>query len=99
MTEKDFIDGNLKDGSDVTFLVFRASWCGQCKVLLPVLEALSKEHGFSVFSFDVDDEPELADEFSISTVPSLFIYKGKERVRNIRGSRSKSELERILGEI
>lgn len=62
---------------------FWASWCGPCRMMAPVVDALpEKVEGLKVCKVNVDEEPELADEFAIDMIPALlFIKDGKEAGR------------------
>ena len=56
---------------------FWAEWCGPCRMLAPVMEALSEEmEGKAEFvKIDVDDNPELAREYSIMSIPCVMVFK------------------------
>ena len=57
---------------------FWAEWCGPCRMLAPVMEALSEElEGKAEFvKIDVDDNPDLAREYSIMSIPCVMVFKG-----------------------
>mgnify|MGYP002869565991 CR=1 FL=1 len=63
--------------ADVAVVDFNATWCGPCKMLAPVLEAVSEELGDQVkfYGVDVDDNPELAGEYRVMSVPCLVLMK------------------------
>ena len=56
---------------------FNATWCGPCRMLAPVLEEISEQYEgkVSFYSVDVDDSPELATEYRVSSVPCLVLLK------------------------
>jgi thioredoxin 1 len=66
--------------------------CPPCRRLLPILEGLSNE-GIPVFKATIEDEPELAQHYGISALPTLVLFKGGEVVDRLVGLTSK---ERIL---
>jgi len=68
--------------ADVAVVDFNATWCGPCKMLAPVLEAVSEELGSQVsfYGVDVDECPELAGEYRVQSVPCLVMMKKGELV-------------------
>ena len=56
---------------------FNATWCGPCRMLAPVVESVSEKLGDKVnfYNVDVDEAPELAAKFGISSVPCLVLLK------------------------
>ena len=77
-------------------LDFYATWCGPCKMLAPVLEELSNEIGFNLIKIDVDTFNDLAREYKVMSIPSVFIYKDGELLNNFVGFRNKEELKEEL---
>ena len=65
-------------GKDVAVLDFSAKWCGPCKMLAPVMDHAS------FYAIDVDENPALAMEYRVSSIPCIVILKGgKEAARDI----------------
>ncbi len=77
---------------------FYADWCGPCRMLRPTLEALSEERADVKFAaINIDENPDLADEFDISSIPCVILFKnGAEADRSI-GLVPKEALEDFLG--
>ena len=93
-----FEDEVLK--SDKKVLVdFNADWCGPCKMLKPIIEEISNENdNIKIISVNIDKEDELAEEYNVSSIPCLILFKnGKEIKRNV-GFISKDDIESIIGE-
>ncbi|MBR3947853.1 MAG: thioredoxin [Clostridia bacterium] len=92
LTSENFENEVLK--SDKNVLVdFWASWCGPCKMLAPTIEAIAEEnHSFKVGKVNVDDEPDLAEAFGISSIPTLILFKDGKAADMMVGLRSKDEI-------
>ena len=75
LTKENFIDEVM--GASVPVLIdFYADWCGPCKMLAPTLESLSeKREDIKICKINVDDEPELAQTFDVSVIPTLVAMK------------------------
>ena len=76
---------------------FNADWCGPCKMLKPILDAVAKENDdVKIVSINIDDEDELAEKYNIISIPCLVLFEnGKETKRNV-GLISKSDVESII---
>ena len=92
LTSENFENEVLK--SDKNVLVdFWASWCGPCKMLAPTIEAIAEEYdSFKVGKVNVDDEPDLAEAFGISSIPTLILFKDGKAAYMLVGLRSKDEI-------
>ncbi len=68
---------------------FSATWCGPCRMMAPVLEDLSEKMGGKAefFNLDVDEAPEVAAMFGISSIPCLVLLKNGEAVSRSIGFR------------
>ena len=73
---------------------FSATWCGPCRMLAPVLEDVSEKYAGKVgfYSVDVDESPELAVQYRISSVPCLVLLKNGEFADQIVGFRPEPQL-------
>lgn len=64
---------------------FYANWCGPCKMLRPILEEISDDRqDVKVVSIDIDEEDELAEEYEVSAIPCVVLFKnGAEADRSV----------------
>jgi thioredoxin 1 len=74
---------------------FWAEWCGPCKVLGPIVTELAKEYEgkLVVAKVNVDDEPELAQQYGIMSIPTMKFFKAGKIVGEIVGAAPKSSIE------
>jgi len=72
--------------SDVPVLAdFNAGWCGPCKAMKPMLDELAESAAYKIVSIDIDEEDELAEEYDVSSIPCLVVFKGGEEVNRSVG--------------
>lgn len=86
--------------SDKTVVLdFWAPWCGPCRMVGPVIEELSQEcTGIKFAKLNVDEETEIAEQYSIMSIPTLILFKNGEVVKRLRGARGKEELKEWIEE-
>lgn len=73
---------------------FWAPWCGPCKMIAPVLEELDQELGdkLKIVKVNVDENPEVASEYGVMSIPTLFLFKENEVVEKWVGFQPKEAL-------
>lgn len=81
---------NIESLEGIYLLDFYADWCGPCKMLGPVLETLEN---VNVIKINVDEQPELAKNYKVMSIPNMFIIKNGQPVKQLIGFRSKEEIE------
>ena len=81
-------------GSDRPVLIdFYADWCGPCRMVGPIVEEIAEEHPeYKVCKVNVDEEQELAAEFGVMSIPSLFVMKNGEIVNRVMGAQPKARI-------
>lgn len=84
--------------SEIPVLVdFWAEWCGPCRMVLPIVEELSGElTDVKIGKVNVDEQPELAMEYKIMTIPTLMVFKNGEVANKAIGAMSKAEILELL---
>lgn len=80
-------------------LDFWAPWCGPCRMVGPIIEELSGdlEGKAKVGKINVDEEPELAQAFGVSSIPTLVVMQDGKVVNSAVGLRRKNDLRVMLG--
>ena len=76
---------------------FWAPWCGPCRMVLPLVEEIAEERDdIKVVKINVDEEPDLASQFQIMSIPTLMVVKDGEVVSKVMGARPKAQINAML---
>jgi thioredoxin 1 len=97
VTDATFQDDVLN--SEKTILVdFWAEWCGPCRAVGPILDQIAAEHSekIEVVKLNVDENPQTAAKYQITSIPAMKVYKGGEVVKTVIGAKPKPALEADL---
>ena len=78
---------NVEENQGVVVVDFFATWCGPCKMLAPVFEQAGEEmqNDATFLKVDIDESLELAQQFKISTVPTVMVFKNGKPVDSLVG--------------
>ncbi|HEY4224502.1 MAG TPA: thioredoxin [Pseudolysinimonas sp.] len=101
---KDVTDATFQSevlDSEKTIMVdFWAEWCGPCRAVGPILDQIASEHSdkLSIVKLNVDDNPETAMKYGITSIPAMKVYRGGEVVKTVIGAKPKPALEADLAE-
>ncbi len=76
---------------------FFASWCGPCRMVSPIVDEIAEEHPeFVVAKVNVDENPELAGEFGVMSIPTLVVIKDGKVINQSAGARPKAQILAML---
>ena len=94
---KENFESKVLNEKKTVLLDFFAVWCGPCQMLSPIVDEIGEEKSdIVVGKINVDDQPELANAFGVSSIPTLVVIKdGKETARSV-GLRSKEQVLSLL---
>ena len=79
---------------------FWAEWCGPCKMLAPILDEVAGENAdkITVAKVNVDENPDLARQFDIMSIPTLIVFKDGQPAHRFQGASGKAGLLEKLGD-
>ena len=93
LTDNQFSENVLKS-KGLVLVDFWAEWCGPCRQLGPILEAIDEEMGndVKIYKMNVDDSPETASQFGIRSIPTMFLFKDGKQVDTKVGLNTQSTI-------
>lgn len=99
VTDSSF-SADVLDSEKPVLVDFWATWCGPCRMIAPVLEQISNEKSASltIAKLDIDENPQIAQDFKIMSVPTMILFKDGKPVKQIVGAQSKTKLLQVLEE-
>jgi thioredoxin 1 len=83
-----------EDVLDKEFAVvdFYADWCGPCRVITPFLEEIKNELGVEIVKVNLDESPNLANEYNVMSIPTLVVFKKGQKISANVGAASKARI-------
>jgi len=77
---------------------FWAVWCGPCQMVAPIVEELAQEYGdkLKVTKLNTDENPEIAGQYQIMSIPTIMFFKGGQVVEKLIGARPKRQFKEII---
>lgn len=97
----EFTDTNFESevlqSSEPVLVDFWAPWCGPCRMIAPVVEELATENsGVKIGKVNIDESPAAAQQYGVSSIPTLMIFKNGEIVDRFVGVKPKNQLQAAL---
>lgn len=81
----------------IVMVDFWAAWCGPCKMLSPIVDQIAEEHPeIKVCKVNIDEEPSLAIDYKVMSIPTLLVFKNGEKINMSIGVQSKSDIEAMF---
>ncbi len=94
---KENFQAEVMQSDKVVLLDFWASWCGPCKMLMPIIDQVSSEvTDKKICKINVDEQPELASQFGIMSIPTLVVIKNGVEVNRTMGVQPKDSILKLL---
>lgn len=97
LTNADF-ESKVINSSGITIVDFWAQWCGPCRMVSPIMEELSEKYKgkIKVGKVNIDEEGELAAEFSIVSIPTVMLFKNGKIEERLTGAYSIDDYEDMI---
>ncbi|MBQ8387685.1 MAG: thioredoxin [Clostridia bacterium] len=88
---------SLKNESRTVLIDFYADWCGPCRMVSPIVDEIAAERSdLLVCKVNVDNEPELAAQFGVFSIPTLAVMKDGRVVEQVSGARPKAQILELV---
>ena len=96
---KENFNAEVVNSDRPVLLDFWATWCGPCRMVGPLVEEIAAEHAeIKVGKINVDEQPELAAQFQIMSIPTLMVVKNGKITQRVVGARPKAQILALVQE-
>ncbi len=97
VTDQDF-DKVVLQGGKPAFVDFWAPWCSPCRIIGPIVEELAPAYQEKaiIVKMNVDDNPEVAQKYGVTSIPTLMMFKDGKLVDRLVGAMPKGELQKFI---
>lgn len=87
----------VRKNAGISLLDFYADWCGPCRMVLPIVDEIASERDdLFVAKINVNDNPDLAREFGVLSIPTLIVMKNGKVINRASGARSKEKILELV---
>lgn len=94
---KDNFESEVLKSTKTVLLDFYADWCGPCRMVSPIVEQIAQENPeYLVCKINVEEENELAQQFGVSSIPTLVVIKNGKIAEQAVGARPKDQILQML---
>lgn len=94
---KENFEAEVLKASGTVLIDFWATWCGPCRMLSPIVDQVAAEHPeVKIGKINVDEQPELAQQFDIMSIPTLLVFRNGQKVNESVGLIPQEKVEALL---
>ena len=97
LTKENF-EQEVLQASGPVIVDFWATWCGPCKMFSPIVDEFAEENEGKVLGgkVNIDDQPDLASQYRVMSIPTAILFKNGEAVQSLVGVQPKAKLEELI---
>ena len=98
LTKQNFTK-EAREAAEIVLIDFWAAWCGPCRMLSPIVDEIAEENhaGLKVCKVNIDEEPELAQEFNVMSIPTLVMKQGRIAATSVGVKPKSAIMDMIAG--